>query len=242
MTEELFRADSYLKQCEATVVSAGPEGILLDRTIFYPTGGGQPGDSGTLTLADGRSIRISDTRKGETGILHIPENPEAAGTLSPGDTVTAAIDWERRHRHMRMHTALHLMCASVAGDVTGGQVTAEKGRLDFDLPEVTFTKEELAEKLNALIAADHPVTARWITDAELAAQPDLVRTLSVKPPMGAGPGANKVRLISVGEDAVDLQPCGGTHVARTGEIGPLTVAKIENKGRQNRRITIAFAE
>jgi len=134
------------------------------------------------------------------------------------------------------------MCASVPGDVTGGQVAADKGRLDFDLPEVTFTKEELAEKLNALIAADHPVTARWITDAELAAQPDLVRTLSVKPPMGAGPGANKVRLISVGEDAVDLQPCGGTHVARTGEIGPLTVAKIENKGRQNRRITIAFAE
>lgn len=242
MTEELFRADSYLKQCEATVVFAGPEGIALDRTIFYPTGGGQPGDSGTLTLADGRAIRISDTRKGDTGILHIPEQPETASALAPGDTVTAAIDWERRHRHMRMHTALHLMCASVAGDVTGGQVTAEKGRLDFDLPEVTFTKEELAEKLNALIAADHPVTARWITDAEMAAQPDLVRTLSVKPPMGAGPGANKVRLISVGEDAVDLQPCGGTHVARTGEIGPLTVAKIENKGRQNRRITIAFAE
>ena len=246
MTEELFRADAYLKQCEATVVSAGPEGIALDRTVFYPTGGGQPGDSGTLTLADGRAIRISDTRKGEanggSGILHIPENPEAAGTLSPGAPVTVILDWERRHRHMRMHTALHLMCASVAGDVTGGQVTAEKGRLDFDLPEVTFTKEELAEKLNALIAADHPVTARWITDAELAAQPDLVRTLSVKPPMGAGPGANKVRLISVGEDAVDLQPCGGTHVARTGEIGPLTVAKIENKGRQNRRITIAFAE
>ncbi|WP_439515614.1 alanyl-tRNA editing protein [Oceanibaculum nanhaiense] len=238
MTEELFRADSYLKQCEATVVSAGPEGILLDRTIFYPTGGGQPGDSGTLTLADGRAIRISDTRKGETGILHIPENSEAAGTLAPGAPVTATLDWERRHRHMRMHTALHLMCASVAGDVTGGQVTAEKGRLDFDLPEVTFTKEELAEKLNALIAADHPVTARWITDAEMAAQPDLVRTLSVKPPMGAG----TVRLISVGEGAVDLQPCGGTHVARTGEIGPLTVAKIENKGRQNRRITIAFAE
>jgi misacylated tRNA(Ala) deacylase len=237
MTEELFRADSYLKQCEATVVSAGPEGIVLDRTIFYPTGGGQPGDSGTLTLADGRSIRIADTRKGETGILHIPENPEAA-LPAPGAPVTAILDWARRHRHMRMHTALHLMCASVAGDVTGGQVTAEKGRLDFDLPEVTFTKEALAEKLNALIAADHPVSARWITDAEMAAQPDLVRTLSVKPPMGAG----TVRLISVGEDAVDLQPCGGTHVARTGEIGPLTVAKIENKGRQNRRITIAFAE
>ena len=242
MTEELFRADSYLKQCEAVIVSAGPEGILLDRTIFYPTGGGQPGDSGTLTLADGRAIRISDTRKVETGILHIPEQPDAAAELAPGAPVTVILDWERRHRHMRMHTALHLMCASVAGDVTGGQVTAEKGRLDFDLPEVTFTKEELAEKLNALIAADHPVTARWITDAEMAAQPDLVRTLSVKPPMGAGPGANKVRLISVGEDAVDLQPCGGTHVARTGEIGPLTVAKIENKGRQNRRITIAFAE
>lgn len=238
MTEELFRADSYLKQCEAAVVSAGPEGITLDRTIFYPTGGGQPGDSGTLALADGRAIRISDTRKGETGILHIPEKPEDAALFSPGDRVTAILDWERRHRHMRMHTALHLMCASVAGDVTGGQLTAEKGRLDFDLPEVGFTKEELAERLNALIAADHPVTARWISDAEMAAQPDLVRTLSVKPPMGAG----TVRLISVAGDAVDLQPCGGTHVARTGEIGRLAVAKIENKGRQNRRITIAFAE
>lgn len=242
MTEELFRADSYLKECEAIVVSAGPEGIVLDRTIFYPVGGGQPGDSGTLRLADGRTIRITDTRKGETGILHIPENPEAADLPAAGEPVTATLDWERRHRHMRMHTALHLMCASVAGNVTGGQVGAERSRLDFDLPEVSFTKEELAEKLNALIAADHPVGARWITDAEMAAQPDLVRTLSVKPPMGAG----TVRLISVGAKegggAVDLQPCGGTHVARTGEIGPLTVAKIENKGRQNRRITIAFAE
>ncbi|RKQ68181.1 alanyl-tRNA editing protein [Oceanibaculum indicum] len=238
MTEELFRTDSYLKDCTAIVVSAGPEGIVLDRTVFYPVGGGQPGDSGELRLADGRTIRIADTRKGENGILHIPENPEDAAHLTSGDAVTAVLDWERRHRHMRMHTALHLMCASVPGDVTGGQVAADKGRLDFDLPEVTFTKEELAEKLNTLIAADHPVSARWITDAEMAAQPDLVRTLSVKPPMGAG----TVRLISVAGDAVDLQPCGGTHVARTGEIGPLTVAKIENKGKQNRRITIAFAE
>lgn len=238
MTEELFRTDSYLKDCTATVVSAGPEGIVLDRTVFYPMGGGQPGDSGELRLADGRTLRIADTRKGETGILHIPENPEDAAHLTPGDSVTAVLDWERRHRHMRMHTALHLMCASVPGDVTGGQVAADKGRLDFDLPDVSFTKEELADRLNALIAADHPVSARWITDAEMAAQPDLVRTLSVKPPMGAG----TVRLISVAADTVDLQPCGGTHVARTGEIGPLTVAKIENKGKQNRRITIAFVE
>ena len=238
MTEELFRTDSYLKDCTAIVVSAGPEGIVLDRTVFYPMGGGQPGDSGELRLADGRTLRIADTRKGETGILHVPEEPEAASALAPGDAVTAVLDWERRHRHMRMHTALHLMCASVPGDVTGGQVAADKGRLDFDLPEVTFTKEELAEKLNALIAADHPVSARWITDAEMAAQPELVRTLSVKPPMGAG----TVRLISVAGDAVDLQPCGGTHVARTGEICKLAVAKIENKGKQNRRITIAFAE
>ncbi|WP_086465743.1 alanyl-tRNA editing protein [Oceanibaculum nanhaiense] len=238
MTEELFRTDSYLKDCTAIVVSAGPEGIVLDRTVFYPMGGGQPGDSGELRLADGRTLRIADTRKGETGILHVPEEPEAASALAPGDAVTAVLDWERRHRHMRMHTALHLMCASVPGDVTGGQVGAERSRLDFDLPEVSFTKEELADRLNALIAADHPVSARWITDAEMAAQPELVRTLSVKPPMGAG----TVRLISVAGDTVDLQPCGGTHVARTGEIGPLTVAKIENKGRQNRRITIAFAE
>lgn len=237
MTEELFRTDSYLKDCTATVVSAGPEGIVLDRTVFYPMGGGQPGDSGELRLADGRTLRISDTRKGENGILHIPENPEDAAHLTPGDSVTAVLDWERRHRHMRMHTALHLMCASVPGDVTGGQVAADKGRLDFDLPDVSFTKEELADRLNALIAADHPVSARWITDAELAAQPDLVRTLSVKPPMGAG----TVRLISVAGDTVDLQPCGGTHVRNTAEIGLVAVTDIEKKGKQNRRVRIALA-
>ncbi|MBU0726161.1 MAG: alanyl-tRNA editing protein [Alphaproteobacteria bacterium] len=234
MTEELFRADSYLKSCEAVVVSAGPEGIVLDRTVFYPSGGGQPGDSGAMTLADGTALPILDTRKGEAGILHVPA--EGAALPSPGDTVTVEIDWERRHRHMRLHTAMHLLCASIAGGVTGGQIGDGKARLDFDLPEVTFTKEELTEKLAGLIAADHPVTSRWISDAEMAAQPELVRTMSVKPPSGSG----KVRLMEVA--GVDLQPCGGTHVARTGEIGAIAVAKIENKGKHNRRITIAFQE
>ena len=234
MTEELFRADSYLKSCEAIVVSVGPEGIVLDRTVFYPSGGGQPGDSGAMTLADGTALPILDTRKGEAGILHVPA--EGTALPSPGDKVTVEIDWERRHRHMRLHTAMHLLCASIAGGVTGGQIGDGKARLDFDLAEVTFTKEELTEKLAGLIAADHPVMARWISDEEMAAQPELVRTMSVKPPSGSG----KVRLMEVA--GVDLQPCGGTHVARTGEIGVIAVAKIENKGKHNRRITIAFQE
>ncbi|WPZ35710.1 alanyl-tRNA editing protein [Thalassobaculum sp. OXR-137] len=238
MTEELFREDSYLTSCEATVVAVSEEGIVLDRTVFYPTGGGQPGDVGTLTTADGRSVPVADTRKGKTvsGIVHVPG--EGAAALAEGDTVTATIDWDRRHRLMRMHTAMHILCSLVDGGVTGGQVGDPKSRLDFNLePENVPDKDALTEKLNAVIAGGHDVTIGSITDAELESNPDLVRTMSVKPPTGAG----TVRMIRIG-DAVDYQPCGGTHVKNTGEIGRLEVTKIENKGKQNRRINIALVD
>jgi len=236
MTMLFFREDSYLRDCEAEVVGVDERGIRLDRTVFYPQGGGQPGDSGTLRLGDGRSLVIADTRKGDGSdeVLHIP----APGALLPsvGDTVTAAIDWDRRYRLMRMHTCLHLVCAVVPGAVTGGQIADGKGRLDFDVPGDALDKAEITARLNALIAADHPAVPRWISDDELAARPELVRTMSVKPPMVQG----RVRIIDI--PGVDLQPCGGTHLARTGEIGPVDVTKIENKGRQNRRIVVAFAD
>ncbi len=232
--ELLFRDDAYLRQCSARVVAVGPRGILLDRTVFYPMGGGQPGDSGVLHLADGSRLAILDTMKGEAPdeVWHAPE--VGAPLPSPGDAVTAELDWERRHRHMRMHTCLHLLCAVVTGDVTGGQIGDGKGRLDFNLPNTQLDKDGITAELNRLIGEDHPVQPRWIEDAELEARPDLVRTMSVKPPMGQG----RVRLLEIA--GVDLQPCGGTHVARTGEIGPVEVARIENKGRQNRRVNLAF--
>jgi misacylated tRNA(Ala) deacylase len=235
MTEELFRSDHYLKRCEAVVTGADARGIRLDRTVFYPTGGGQPGDTGTLTLSDGRAIRIADTRKGEAPgeILHIPEPDQSLPQA--GDRVAAEVDWARRYRHMRMHTCLHLLCAVVPAGVTGGQIGDGKGRLDFDTADA-LDKDQITAGLNRLIAEDHPVGTRWITDEELAAKPELVRTMSVKPPMGQG----RVRLLDV--EGVDLQPCGGTHVARTGEIGRVVVTKIENKGKHNRRVNLAFAE
>ena len=235
MTEEIFRQDSYAKTCEATVVRADEQGIALDRTVFYPLGGGQAGDTGKL-IWDGGETAITDTRKGDQAgeILHIPE-PGAA--LPPvGAKATAEIDWARRHRLMRMHTCLHLLCAVIEGDVTGGSISDGRGRLDFNLPNTQLDKDAITAELNRLIAEDHPATPRWIDDAELEANPSLVRTMSVKPPMGSG----KVRLLDI--DGVDLQPCGGTHVQRTGEIGKVMVTKIENKGKQNRRINLAFAD
>lgn len=235
MTELLFRDDAYLTSCEAKVVGVNERGgILLDRTVFYATGGGQPGDSGRLTW-DGGATAIATAVKGETmdEVVHVPAEGETAPPV--GATVTAEIDWDKRFSHMRVHTALHLLSAVLTFPVTGGQVSAGKGRLDFDMPELEMTKEEIGEKLNALVAADHPVTPTWITDEELDAKPDLVKTMSVKPPSGAG----RVRLIEV--EGCDLQPCGGTHVRRTGEIGTLAVGKIEKKGRQNRRVSIQLA-
>jgi misacylated tRNA(Ala) deacylase len=235
MTEELFRDDAYLRRCEAIVTEADESGIRLDRTVFYPMGGGQPGDIGSLRRADGSVITIADTRKGAKPgeILHIP----APGQSLPaaGEKVTAEIDWDRRHRHMRMHTCLHLLCAVVPAGVTGGQIGADRSRLDFDSGDLSLDKTAITEKLNQLIAANHPVQPRWITDDELAAKPELVRTMSVKPPTGHG----RVRLLDVA--GVDLQPCGGTHVRATGEIGPVIVEKIESKGKRNRRVVVALA-
>jgi misacylated tRNA(Ala) deacylase len=235
MTELLFRDDGYLRSCAAQVAAADGRGIRLDRTVFYPSGGGQPGDSGVLRLASGETVAIVDTVKGDAPdeVIHVPA--PGASLPEPGAAVTAEIDWERRHRLMRMHSCLHLLCAVVPGAVTGGQVADGRGRLDFDVPGSSLDKAAIAARLNELIATGYPVAARWISDEELAAQPDLVRTMSVKPPTGSG----RVRLMEIA--GVDLQPCGGTHVRNTAEIGPVAVTKIENKGRQNRRIIIAFA-
>jgi misacylated tRNA(Ala) deacylase len=234
MTEEVFRSDAYATCCEAQVVALNEQGIELDRTVFYPMGGGQPGDGGMLRRADGTEVPIADTRKGEQPgqILHVPV--EGAPTLSVGDKVMAEIDWQRRYRLMRMHTCLHVLCAVVPGGVTGGSVGDGRGRLDFDLPDPTLDKDQVTAELNRLIEENHSVRFRWITDEEMAASPDLVRTMSVKPPSGQG----RVRLVEI-ED-VDLQPCGGTHLASTGEIGRVRVAKIEKKGKHNRRVIIVF--
>jgi misacylated tRNA(Ala) deacylase len=236
MTELLFRDDGYLRSCAARVIAADGRGVRLDRTVFYPTGGGQPGDTGVLRLATGQSITVVDTVRGggPDEVIHIPA-PDA--TLpAPGTELVAEIDWERRYRLMRMHTCLHLLCGIVPGAVTGGQVSGGRGRLDFDVPGSSLDKEVLASRLNELIREAHPVGPRWITDAELAAQPELVRTMSVKPPTGMG----QVRLIEI--SSIDLQPCGGTHIRNTSEIGSIAVIKIENKGKQNRRVILAFAE
>ena len=237
MTEELFRQDAYLKSCEANVVAVNDRGgIVLDRTVFYPTGGGQPGDVGVLRTVDGATVEIATAVKGEAPgeIVHVPAEGQSAP--APGTSVTAEIDWERRHRLMRIHTCMHLLSAVLTYPVTGGQVADREGRLDFDMPALETSKEEITERLRDLVAGGHDVVARWIADEELAASPELVKTMSVKPPTGQG----QVRLIDIA--GCDLQPCGGTHVANTREIGLVEVRKIEKKGRQNRRVRIAFSD
>lgn len=234
MTEALFRADSYLRETPATVIFAEPRGIALDRTVFYPQGGGQGGDQGVLVLDDGATIAIGNTiyDADRKTILHVPA--EAAPLPAPGADVTARIDWDRRYPRMRVHTALHLLSVVLPYPVTGGSVGEGEGRLDFDC-EALLDKAEVELKLNEFIMLDAPVTQRWITDEELAANPALVKTMSVKPPTGTG----HVRLVAI--ENLDLQPCGGTHVARTGEIGRASVTQIEKKGRINRRVRIALA-
>lgn len=233
MTEELFRDDSYLNTCTAKVVAVEDNGIILDRTVFYPTGGGQPGDTGYLSTEGGDKIPIVDTRKGANGILHITD--EAAALPRIGENVQAEIDWERRHRLMRMHTCMHLLCSIVPMGVTGGSIRDGSARLDFDAPN-PLDKTEITDQLNKLIDEDHSVETRWITDNELESKPDLVRTMSVQPPRGGG----RIRLVNV--DRIDLQPCGGTHVRSTGEIGKVLVKKIEKKGKHNRRINVVFTD
>ena len=229
MTEQLFREDSYLRECDAVVVAIDDDAIVLDRTVFYPMGGGQAADTGTIHW-EGGSATVIDTRYGDGGaIRHIVE--ENAARPQAGDQVRASIDWDRRYRHMRMHTALHLLGSILKYGVTGGNISAEKSRLDFDM-EDTIDKEEVATALKKLVEENHSISCRWITDEELEAQPDLVRTMSVQPPKGAG----KVRLLDI--EGVDLQPCGGTHLKSTGEVGQVRIGKVEKKGRRNRRVNI----
>ena len=239
MTEQLYRVDAYLRETTAKVLAVNERGgIVLDRTPFYAAAGGQPGDRGAIRFGVVEcpiATTVYDADK--STIVHVA----ADGATRPavGDAVTIALDWEQRHKHMRMHTGLHLLCSLVKFPVTGGQIGAEEGRLDFDIEDASAVdKDKLTAELNALIAADHPISERWITDAELEANPGLVRTMAVKPPMGSG----KVRLVLIGENgAIDMQPCGGTHVRRTAEIGTLAVSKIEKKGKLNRRVRVVFA-
>jgi misacylated tRNA(Ala) deacylase len=233
-TAPLFRSQPYQRENTTRVISSDPEGgIVVADAVFYPAGGGQPGDTGWLDW-DGGRLAITDTRKAEGGLALIPE--PGAPMPPVGSDVALVLDWDRRHLHMRVHTALHLLSVVMPFPVTGGQIGAGKGRLDFDLPDAPEDKAAIEAALNALIARDLAVTESWITDAELAANPGLVKTMSVQPPTGQG----RVRLIRIGSgaDQVDLQPCGGTHVARTAEIGPVTLGKIEKKGRQNRRVSL----
>lgn len=238
MTERLFAEDAYLRDCTARVVAADERGIVLDRTVMYARSGGQPGDTGLIRWPGGEAA-VAEAVKGEDGtVLHTLA--PGAPPPPPGAEVTVAIDWARRHRHMRMHTTLHLLCSVVPGIyATGNQIGTEKSRLDFDLPDPP-AKEWFTERLAALVAADHPVGTTWIEEAELDANPGLVRSLSVQPPRGTG----RIRLVRIGppDAPVDLQPCGGTHVRSTREIGRVEVTKLESKGRQNRRLHIILAE
>jgi len=235
-TECLFRDDSYLKTCDARVVALSEQGnIVLDRTVFYATSGGQPGDAGELTTETGLRIPISTavyTDPAKTEIAHVSAANSPA--LKVGDRVTAAIDWDKRYARMRMHTALHLLSAVLPYSVTGGSVGDSESRLDFDIPEAGLDKDAITAKVAEMVASNASVSSRWITDAELEANPGLVKTMSVKPPMGTG----RVRLIEIA--GFDLQPCGGTHVRATGEIGAVRVSQIEKKGKQNRRVRLAL--
>ncbi|MGZ5847586.1 MAG: alanyl-tRNA editing protein [Ramlibacter sp.] len=246
MTHDLFRDDAYLRECEATVLALTPEGVVLDRTVFYPLGGGQGGDSGVLVLADGRELAIADTRKAKDAdgrptdaIWHVPAPGHEAllAALQPGQRLTARIDWDRRHRLMRFHTTTHLLCHLVPQLVNGCSITPEYARLDFNMTD-PLDKDALTAGIARLVAAAHPVAVGAITDEELDANPSLVRSMSVQPPRGTG----RVRTIRIGADApVDYQPCGGTHVANTAEIGNVVVTRIEKKSATTRRVVLGFA-
>lgn len=237
MSEFLFREDSYLQSTPATVTALTPEGgVVLDRTVFYAASGGQPGDNGVLRRADGSEIVIATTVHPDgdkTQIVHVPAEGQALPEV--GEALVAEVDWARRYRLMRMHTALHLLSVVLPYPVTGGSVGEDKGRLDFDMPEAPEDVAAIEAALNALVAGNHAVSHEWISDEEMAANPDMIKTMNVKPPMGQG----RVRLVRIGD--VDLQPCGGTHVRNTSEIGTLALGKIEKKGKQNRRVNLVFA-
>jgi misacylated tRNA(Ala) deacylase len=234
----LFRDDAYLRETTAQVAAINDRGgIVLDRTIFYATSGGQPGDTGRLLREDGGVIAVAATINGQSKdeIIHVPAAGEALPEI--GETLKLVIDWERRYRLMRMHTACHLLTAVCPYPITGASVGEEDSRIDFDIPDAGLTKEGVTERLMELVAADHPVSTKWITDEELAANPGLVKSKNVRPPAGTG----RIRLVVIGSDGqVDSQPCGGTHVRSTGEIGEIHIGKIEKKGRENRRFRIRF--
>jgi misacylated tRNA(Ala) deacylase len=246
MTQELFRDDAYLKECTATMVGADEQGIVLDRTVFYPLGGGQAGDAGVLVLADGRELAISDTRKCKDSegratrdIAHVPAPGQESllAALKPGDSVMARVDWDRRHKLMRFHTTTHLLCHLVPQLVNGCSITPDYARLDFNMTD-PLEKEALTQGIARLVAAAHPVRVGSITDEELDANPALVKSMSVQPPRGTG----RIRTIRIGADEqIDFQPCGGTHVANTAEIGPVVVTKIEKKSATTRRVVLGFA-
>ncbi|MBD8889936.1 alanyl-tRNA editing protein [Roseibium litorale] len=236
MTDPLFRENAYVTTCDARVLEITEQGgIVLDRTVFYAASGGQPGDTGRLVMADGSAITIADTvfDDDRTTIIHVPD---AGQTLPPvGSALAPELDWERRHKLMRMHTALHIICAVLKTKITGCQIGEEESRIDLNIPEPP-EREAVQELIQQAIGRDMPTSTEWITDAELDANPDLIKSMSVSPPRGSG----RVRLVRIGDD-FDLQPCGGTHVASTSEIGAIDVTKIENKGKLNRRIRIRFA-
>ena len=234
VTEELFREDGYLKHCDATVVAVNELGIVVDRTVFYPNGGGQPGDTGEAATAS-TAVAVTDTIKDRESGEHIHVVDAADEKFAVGDSVRLTIDWQRRYRLMRMHSCMHMLCAAIPAPVTGGSIQDGRGRLDFDLPD-PIDKDSVTKRLNELVAKDRPMRLTWISDEELDASPDLVRTMSVAPPRGSG----RVRLVDF--DGIDLQPCGGTHVNSSGEIGAVRVKKIEKKGKQNRRVIVVFDE
>jgi misacylated tRNA(Ala) deacylase len=234
MTSLLFRDDAYLQTCTAKVATVYANGFELDQTIFYPNGGGQPGDTGTVTRADGSVIAVIDTRKGDgpERVLHVPA--PSAPMLAVGEPLTLQLDWARRYAHMRVHTALHVLSCVVVAPVTGGNISADKGRLDFDIDMALLNAEQIELQANALITRAIDTETVWITDAQLDAQPELIKTMSVQPPRGAG----RVRLLKI--PGIDLQPCGGTHVKNIGEIGALKVIKIRSEGKKNKRVEIAL--
>ncbi len=234
-TELLFREDAYLKQCEARVIATGDRGLEFDRTVFYPMGGGQPGDTGVLIRADGSVLRITDTRKGDTpeSVLHLTEPGQAQPAV--GELVRLELDWDRRYAHMRIHTSLHVLSCVVIAPVTGGNIAADRGRLDFDIDMSLLDAQRIESGVNDLIARAVDTETVWITDEELDAHPELVKTMSVQPPRGAG----RVRLLKI--PGIDLQPCGGTHVRNIGEIGTIKVLRIRNEGRRNKRVEVGFA-
>jgi misacylated tRNA(Ala) deacylase len=234
-TAFLFRDDAYLTSVEAEVTAVGDGGFELDRTVFYATSGGQPGDTGTAGFLDGSSTPIAGAVHPDgdkTRIVHLL----AEGSALPlvGTRINVSVDWERRYRLMRIHTALHLLSVVLPYPVTGGSIGEDRGRLDFDMPEAPGDTQAIEDALNALVADDHAVTTEWISDEQMAAQPEMIKTMKVRPPMGQG----RVRLVRIGD--IDLQPCGGTHVRSTAEIGPLRMGKVEKKGRENRRVSIVF--